>query len=50
VLDQHDMDVVFATCEIITVLSYGKVLASGTREQVQSDPAVIAAYLGSHHA
>jgi branched-chain amino acid transport system ATP-binding protein len=50
VLVEHDMDVVFATCELITVLSYGKVLVSGTREQVQNDPAVIEAYLGRNHA
>jgi branched-chain amino acid transport system ATP-binding protein len=50
VLVEHDMDVVFATCDVITVLSYGKLLATGTREQVQDDPAVIEAYLGRRHA
>jgi branched-chain amino acid transport system ATP-binding protein len=50
VLVEHDMDVVFAVCEIITVLSYGRVLATGSRSVIQSDPAVIAAYLGGGHA
>ena len=31
VLVEHDMDVVFAICDVITVLSYGKVLATGTK-------------------
>jgi branched-chain amino acid transport system ATP-binding protein len=50
VLVEHDMDVVFAICDVITVLSYGKLLVTGTREQVQNHPAVIEAYLGRHHA
>ncbi len=37
VLVEHDMDVVFAICDVITVLSYGKVLATGTKEQIQSN-------------
>jgi len=49
-LVEHDMDVVFATCERITVLSYGKVLATGTREDIQTNQAVIDAYLGHPHA
>ncbi|MFB6464473.1 ABC transporter ATP-binding protein [Bradyrhizobium tunisiense] len=49
-LVEHDMDVVFAICDIITVLSYGRVLATGTRDQIQSNPQVIQAYLGQRHA
>jgi branched-chain amino acid transport system ATP-binding protein len=49
-LVEHDMDVVFAICDVITVLSYGKVLATGTRAEIQSNPQVIEAYLGQHHA
>jgi branched-chain amino acid transport system ATP-binding protein len=45
-LVDHDMDVVFELCEQITVLSYGKVLASGDRERISNDPAVREAYLG----
>jgi branched-chain amino acid transport system ATP-binding protein len=43
---EHDMDLVFGIAERITVLNYGKVLATGTREQVAADPLVQAAYLG----
>ena len=49
-LVEHDMDVVFAICDVITVLSYGKVLATGTKVEIQSNPQVIEAYLGQHHA
>jgi branched-chain amino acid transport system ATP-binding protein len=43
---EHDMDLVFGTAERITVLNYGKVLATGTPQQVAADPQVQAAYLG----
>jgi len=49
-LVEHDMDVVFSTCEVITVLSYGNVLVTGTKAEVQADPAVANAYLGRGHA
>ncbi|MVT54236.1 ATP-binding cassette domain-containing protein [Bradyrhizobium yuanmingense] len=49
-LVEHDMDVVFAICDVITVLSYGRVLATGTKDQIQSNPQVIKAYLGQRHA
>lgn len=50
VLVEHDMDVVFAVCDVVTVLSYGKVLATGTPEEVKRHPQVIEAYLGHGHA
>ena len=50
VLVEHDMDVVFAICDIITVLSYGKILATGKKDEIQSNPEVIEAYLGQDHA
>ncbi len=45
-LVEHDMDVVFELCTRITVLSYGKVLASGTVEEIRSNESVRDAYLG----
>jgi branched-chain amino acid transport system ATP-binding protein len=45
-LIEHDMAVVMGVCDVITVLNFGTVLAAGTPGQVQSDEAVIEAYLG----
>ena len=40
------MNLVMGICERITVLNYGMVLAHGLPEEIQSNPAVIKAYLG----
>ena len=45
-LVEHDMNAVFALADRISVLTYGRVLASGEPDQVRNDPAVMQAYLG----
>jgi branched-chain amino acid transport system ATP-binding protein len=50
VVIEHRMDLMMSICEEIFVLDFGKVIASGTPEQVQADPAVTAAYLGTEIA
>ncbi len=45
-LVEHRMDFVMSTCDRIVVLNFGKVVATGTPDEIQASPEVTAAYLG----
>ena len=47
VMVEHDMKVVFDLADVITVLVYGQVIASGPPETVRANAAVQEAYLGA---
>jgi branched-chain amino acid transport system ATP-binding protein len=47
---EHDMRVIMSLCQTIQVIDYGRTIAVGPPDQIRSDPAVLAAYLGKKRA
>jgi branched-chain amino acid transport system ATP-binding protein len=47
VIIEHDMEVVFTLADVITVIYYGKILASGPPAEIRDNPQVKEAYLGT---
>lgn len=48
-LVEHDMDLVMDVCDHLVVMEFGTLLTQGTPQEIQKNPAVRAAYLGTEH-
>lgn len=46
VIVEHDMELIMGVSDAVTVLNFGQVIASGTPQEIQRNPEVVAAYLG----
>jgi branched-chain amino acid transport system ATP-binding protein len=47
VLVEHDVQLVMSICDVVHVLDFGEIIATGTPHEIQHNEAVLAAYLGS---
>ena len=47
-LIDHDLDVVMSVSDRVIVMSEGRVIATGTPDEVRANPVVVDAYLGAH--
>jgi branched-chain amino acid transport system ATP-binding protein len=49
VLIEHDLDIALRVTERVTVMHNGRVLKTGTPEEIEGDAQVQAIYMGGHH-